>query len=269
MAKIRVICLVFLTGLFSMIFLANKTGVATNQSKDRTGSPVGEVQQCGQCHSGGNFGVTIDIRLKDVGGNEVTEYVPFAQYTYEVELSGVGAEFGFQTVGLIASNNANAGNFTALSSNAKVVTLNGRKYGEQVTRSASGLFQLQWNAPASGSGDVKFYAAGNACNSNNVTSGDQAITSPPLTISEMPSGLNEDPDEVIMNVYPNPVSDQLTIEAANMKFTIEITDLSGKIIYAEQSVFSKTVIPVSEIKSGIYFIKFSGGINGSRIFIKE
>jgi len=269
MAKTRVICLVFLTGLFSMIFLANKTGVATNQSKDRTGSPVGESQQCGACHSGGNFGVAIDIRLKDVGGNEVTEYVPFAQYTYEVELSGTGAEFGFQTVALIASNNVNAGNLIALSSNAKIVTLNSRKYGEQVTRSASGLFQMQWNAPASGSGDVKFYAAGIACNSNNVTSGDQAITSPSLTISETITGISENAKEVMVNIYPNPASGFLNIDAGDLNFNIELTDLTGKIIYTRQNIVSKTIIPVFELESGIYFLKFSGEINGSKRFIKE
>lgn len=257
MGKTNVIFMtgVILTGM--MIFISNKTGVATNQSKDRTGSPIGEAQQCGQCHTGGNFGVTIDIRLKDVGGNEVTSYVPFVQYTYEVELTGAGAEFGFQTVALNATTNANAGALTALSSNAKIVSLNGRSYGEQVTRSVSGIFQMQWNAPPSGTGDVKFYAAGIACNASNSTSGDQAITSPSLTISENINGLAEfGKNDDFLTIFPNPATETVTLkDTGNENFSWMIYDLTGKIILTGNTISGTSNIDLSGFTKGIYVVQ--------------
>ncbi|MFZ5553343.1 MAG: choice-of-anchor V domain-containing protein, partial [Bacteroidota bacterium] len=185
-----------------------------------------------------------------------------------VELTGAGAQFGFQTVSLINSSNANAGNFTALTSNAKVVTLNGRKYGEQVSRSTSGLFQFQWNAPASGSGDVKFYAAGIACNANGTTSGDQAITSPSLTISEVTTGIVESSEEII-SVYPNPAVDLVTINIPGKIFHVSAFDAGGKEVFSSGNINSQTVIPVSGWPDGFYLIRFSGEVNDARIFLKK
>ena len=64
-----------LTGAF--ILMANSSGVAHQQNKDRTGAP-GSDNTCQQCHGGGNFNPQIDVSLALPlgGGQGELQYVP-------------------------------------------------------------------------------------------------------------------------------------------------------------------------------------------------
>jgi hypothetical protein len=59
------------------------------------------------------------------------------------------------------------------------------------------------------------------------------------------------------NVYPNPVNDRLYIETLTLTQTVEIFDIYGRrqksIVNSQRS----TVIDLSELKSGIYFVKIN------------
>lgn len=245
---------------FSTALIAHKTGVATNQSKDRTGSPVSQVQQCGQCHNNGNFSTNITMRLKDQLGNVVTEYLAGENYTFEVELNGTGSGYGFQAVALLA-NNVNAGNFTVNSSNAKIVTLNNRKYAEQVTRSTSGLFVMNWQAPSFGSGTTTFYSAGNCVNGNNTSSGDQSVTATPLVITESPLSSIEDDKEERIRVFPNPSTDYFYIEGMNgINYYLNVYDLNGKLIFSKIGS-GNFFVETCNWKKGNYLVQFSGDIS--------
>jgi hypothetical protein len=254
---------------FGAGLIANKTGVATNQLKDRTGSPVSQTAHCEGCHTGGSFNTAISIRLKDSFGNLVTEYLSGESYTFEVELTGTGPGFGFQAVALF-NNNANAGTMTASSSNAKIVTLNNRKYAEQITRSTTGLFTMNWVAPAAGSGLVKFYAAGNCVNANNGTSGDQGKTASPLTITESPlSSVEESKDEMIQ-VYPNPTSVNVNIVLPfGKRCNLAIYDNVGNLIFSQSDVSNNYILFTDDWAKGIYFIKLTGDINATEKLILQ
>jgi hypothetical protein len=184
--KVRFLLVFFMAAAAYLIFSSRTTGAGANGLGDLTGSPL-SGGTCGNCHSGGNFGASLTITLRDLSNNPVTSYVPGQQYRLEVDVnnsSGSPAGFGAQAVALTSSN-ANAGTMgTVITTNTRVTAIGGRNYMEQNSVSASGLFQVNWTAPASGTGNVTIYATGNVLNGNGGTSGDQATTGFNLVIGE-------------------------------------------------------------------------------------
>lgn len=240
-------------------------GVATVQSVDRTGSPVA-TNGCTQCH-GGSGNTTISVELKDGNGNTVTEYEPGANYIYEVVLENAALNnYGFQTVALVDSDNSNAGTMTANSSNAKVVQLNNRTYGDHNGISSSGTFVMDWTAPAAGTGDVSFYANGIAANNNGSTSGD-VPTSPTLIRVEEAQPVSS--EEFIVdswNVYPNPVQDELNIQHNFSNAHLTVFTLTGKKVL-EQPLISNQSVNVDHLKSGFYIVNVN--VNNQKSFNKK
>jgi len=59
-----------------------------------------------------------------------------------------------------------------------------------------------------------------------------------------------------LSVYPNPVQDQIRV---NMNGALAIYDLSGKMVISEM-VEAGNVVSVSELKSGIYFVKVGSSV---------
>ncbi|MEY3399138.1 MAG: hypothetical protein RL220_1732, partial [Bacteroidota bacterium] len=102
---------------------------------------------------------------------------------------GAPAGYGFQMTCLTTPGNVPVAGYSNLGSNVNQVLLtngvyNGRTYLEQPTMSVSNQFNFRWTAPASGTGTVRFYAAGNAVNGNNSSAGDKA-GSTTLTVNEL------------------------------------------------------------------------------------
>ena len=88
----------------------------------------------------------------------------------------------------------------------------------------------------------------------------------------MPVGITEKEIETFL-VFPNPVKDNLTIQYGSdfkKEWFYEIHDLTGRIILTGKKNHGNVVaeIDVSELKSGLYFIKvFFGKSNLTRKFI--
>jgi hypothetical protein len=76
---------------------------------------------------------------------------------------------------------------------------------------------------------------------------------------EMVLGLNENPQAINMNVYPNPATDNVNVafEAAG-DYTITITDMSGRVVstnvYTSLSGAQNIALPVADLMSGNYMI---------------
>lgn len=247
----------------SYFMLSNNNGVATTQNKDRTGSPVGDVQLCNNCHSGAAFTTSIELRMKDALGNVVTTYDPGVTYTYEVEVSSTGASaYGFQTVGLLGTN-AQAGTLTAALINTKTKVLSGRTYAEHNGKSVSGLFKMNWTAPAAGSGEVKFYATGLGCNANNSSSGDKFVKANALVLAENTiSGIDETV-KPSFNLYPQPVASDFfnLVTTYNGNTKLVLMDMKGSIVQTQNIIFvngSPTRIDVQELNSGTYMLVVIG-----------
>lgn len=212
---------------------------------------------------------TIHIRLKDASNTAVTSYIPGETYTLEVELESAGAAgYGFQTVGLLTSNNAQAGTLTAQSANAKIKVLNARTYGEQNGNSlGNGLFVLTWVAPEPGSGTVKFYAAGQANNDNNDDTFDKAVTGIPITITEDISGSVEETSPNWLALFPNPGTGLLQITAPeNGTHVLSVYNLQGQLQHTQLlngMEGSQMQADLSAIHTGVYVVILSSA-NGQR-----
>lgn len=154
----------------------------------RTGAP--NEMTCTVCHIGtlnaGEGKVEID--------GIPSAYEPNQQFTLTVRVSHpTRSRWGFQITAL-DSQNRPAGTMSAINTTQTAVVngtgnLQGRTYVEH--RSAgtfpgqrnSATWEVRWTAPGSDVGRVTFYAAGNAANGNNESSGDSIYT----TSEMMPS----------------------------------------------------------------------------------
>jgi hypothetical protein len=73
-----------------------------------------------------------------------------------------------------------------------------------------------------------------------------------------------------LSIYPNPVSNELNIQNADQNATIEIFNLSGKLVLVKKLGFETNTVNVGSLKSGLYILKATGNEKTSLIkFIKK
>ena len=83
------------------------------------------------------------------------------------------------------------------------------------------------------------------------------------------TGVGENAQQAL-NIYPNPVNDKLFIEANETISNVEIYNLTGVKVLSQECNSDKVEIEVSELQSGIYFIKMiNGNSTETRSFIKK
>ncbi len=165
----------------------------------RTGAPaLGAVPvelTCNSagCHSGStvNDGIAT-FQILDVPAS----YTPGQTYTIRVSLSRAGnSRFGFQLVAL-DQNGANVGTLATNDANTQLIAGDpgswaGRNYiehtraGTATTATNQTIWTIKWTAPAVRGGKLTFYAAGNAANNDNGTSGDFIYTTSAVTRPEV------------------------------------------------------------------------------------
>jgi hypothetical protein len=69
-----------------------------------------------------------------------------------------------------------------------------------------------------------------------------------------------------ISVYPNPASYELTIECRNgAAKSYEIYDLTGRAVIRGTSEKDQTLVDISSLARGLYYVKVSS-INGSEVF---
>jgi len=80
----------------------------------------------------------------------------------------------------------------------------------------------------------------------------------------------DDNDGAFLSVYPNPVSDVLTIQ--NMSLTsgvLDVMDIQGKLVYSIQlnEVYGNYQLDMNDIQSGIYVVRITSenGVKESRV----
>lgn len=181
---------ILLSVIFAFIILqSNSAGPAAAGNGDRTGSPISSGT-CGSCHSGGSFGTTYSITLKDGVGNTVTSYTPGVVYFVECRVNSTsGTRYATQAVA-IRNTNAQAGSFgTPTSTNTRITNFSGRQYIEHngfATGAGGFTFRAPWTAPAAGTGNVRIYGMGMTVNGTGSTGGDHPSSSTMITITETP-----------------------------------------------------------------------------------
>jgi len=70
------------------------------------------------------------------------------------------------------------------------------------------------------------------------------------------AGNEQDP---ILNAYPNPFNTAITLSSLIPGGTVKIHDISGKIIYTEVAVNETSVLDLSAVQPGVYFLEFMAG----------
>jgi hypothetical protein len=156
------------------------------------------------------------------------------------------------------------------------------------------------NSGQKGTGANCNYSGGGFCSSNSITTGDgnmgndggsggggrikvfvpecaQAILNPTVNVTGGAgfflasdgtyepicgyASLNEQLSELNWNLYPNPVSDQFTINLENLDFTgqssVEIINTMGQVIQTVELTGTTSLVPCQEIESGIYLVRLT------------
>ncbi|MBV5343801.1 T9SS type A sorting domain-containing protein, partial [bacterium] len=71
------------------------------------------------------------------------------------------------------------------------------------------------------------------------------------------SGINEFGENNKINIYPNPVKNELRIDFEEGS-TFEILNLMGQVVY-NGNLIKNTIVQTSNLSSGVYLIKFKTG----------
>ncbi len=272
--KFRFIYAAFLLLLVATATMSNKLGRAKNQGKGSTGAPgdndvVSAMQRtCQGCHAGSaTIQVTIQVEILD-GAAAVTSYVPGKSYTARVTVvkaAGSPAAYGFQMVALKDAGNTDLKAFSSPGSNVQLANAGGRTYAEHKGPSTSNVFEVAWKAPASGTGSVTFYAAGDGVNLNDASGGDAAAKTT-LTLPESTSATGEaDKEGRGFELSENPVSGPFFIKFdekwAAAPIEAAIFSLNGKLVFFKKDQptgGSRSLeLDASDWPGGIHLIKLT------------
>lgn len=72
-----------------------------------------------------------------------------------------------------------------------------------------------------------------------------------------------------LTVYPNPVAQVLHLKGLPSSTTIQVIDIQGKVIYHSISELTETMIDLSAIESGLYFLDLTSGRVSKRVLISK
>ncbi len=252
-----------------VVLMSNSGGRAADNAVDSTGR-VAANQTCQQCHNGGAFGAaSVTIAITDANGLPATYYTPTNSiYHIRVTITSatVSQAAGFQAVVVTEQNTqAQAGTLTAVSSNTQITPLNGLQYAEHRAPSTTKTFDFDWISPSSSFGRVKIFVAGTAVNLNGTSGGDSATGATSAVLEDGSVATeNENASSEKLAVLENPVHDFLNLKASNLEngdYTVQIFDISGKIIFSKNQVFSQkdnfVSIDTHNFSNGIYVVALS------------
>ena len=168
-----------------------------------TGAPGDNPNACTQCHTGAalNSGKG-SLRIVFPGGGQ---YQPGATYRLKVEVRDPEQQrWGFQLTARLASSpaTAQAGDLQSANAFTRAICQDGTDKpctdtnpiqimmhtveGTRIGTPNGVDFEFDWVAPTAGSGQVTFYAAGNAANGNGTNQGDHIYTTN-LSVDEAPA----------------------------------------------------------------------------------
>lgn len=208
----------------TLILFAFSGSHPTTGSGGYTGAPGDNV--CTTCHTPGGV-LDGNIAIGGLPGS-VTPNTTYPLTITITNTAGSAVRAGFQMVSLKA-NLANGGTFSvpATESNAQVKTAGGKSYvGHQPAKNFSAnevIYNVEWTAPASATGDITVYAAAMIANGANGNSNDKfATTNMAVTL-----GGGGDP---LMGTFSN-IADASCSDSNDGSATINVTGGSGNYTY--------------------------------------
>ena len=131
--------------------------------------------------------------------------------------------------------------------------------GESATITASGASTYVWNDATNST--ASSLTVNPTSNTTYMVAGTDAhgcvsTGSVVLTVSKC-TGINKIESEIVgLSVYPNPNNGEFTVELNNgLNKTIEVSDLTGRVILATQTQNDKTVVNLNNFANGVYYVK--------------
>jgi hypothetical protein len=245
--------------LVAFLFL----GYSSGQLGQYSGSPGDSNQSCALCHSGSSNYNAVPTISTDIPAEG---YQLGQTYSITVSVTSNVSKHGFQ-ITAEKSDNSKVGIFTSGT---------GSQTGNSdhlVTHTTAGTamnsWTFSWTAPATDEGEITFYAAVNATNSDNDLTGDQIV----LTHQSFASntvGIT-DYNRISFAIYPNPSNDIIHLEVDENLLNqaeVTITNYQGQIVQKMNDNFNQ--IDISNLSKGIYFIQIISGNNiGFSRFVKD
>jgi hypothetical protein len=248
-----------------------------------TGAP-GDNGNCTSCHAG-NVG-------SGPGSVSITgipiAYTPGQTYPLTLTVQQNGRQkFGFQLTAIDASNNR-AGTLVSLSGETQILNITGqggRQYIEHTQQGSSGAssrsWQIQWTAPATDIGAVRFFVAGNAANNDGQSSGDSiyinSYLSDPRAAIPVTVALTSELAGLTLNAGSVHRVDWNTTGQANINFievrystddgaTFPITNLIFSTTNANSTGFDWTVpnVATTQARIRVQASNGQGGVSESR-----
>lgn len=267
--KTRIIYTLFLTVSVALMIGSFSSGPASS-GLDRSGSPLANGAFCGDCHQGGSFNPTLTFEVLD-GDDPIQNYIPGQTYTvrFTLEATNNPAAYGFQMVALQGNDNEDAGTFATPPAGFQLSELNNRTYVEHASRSSTNVLEVEWTAPDAGTGDVRFYAAGNAVNGANGSGGDNGVKlDEPLTLME------GNPNSTValngvqfdFEVFPNPALDEVFVKLESELSTsvvLQLVNAHGQTLETRRiginPGITQEAIDLSNLAPGMYFALLNDG----------
>ena len=246
---------ILLSNLLLFLFVAGTTKF-TGSPGGKTGSPSDD-SNCTACHN------SFNIINKDAW---ISTNIPESGYTpgntYEIKIDAYhkgSVRIGFEITSETAGKKI--GNWSLIDT-IKTQFTNGIT---AVTHTAKGTVAndsvrwiMKWIAPQATTGDVVFYAAVNATNSDISSGGDQVYLTSTRVKEEGTAGIKDVfTDKNAFRLWPNPAADFLNISIKeHSKMTlVEIINLQGKVLKKINTKDKNTVISLTGIPIGVLFLK--------------
>jgi hypothetical protein len=253
----------------------------------RTGSPNETTCNTTNCHTGNTVnavGGSIVINAPTLINNQ---YFPGATYPIQVTVSRTNVTkygFGFEA---LRSTGANGGTITvtnAVTTQIKTAVVVGNARTNIVHRNGAGIgtgsftFSFNWTAPATNVGNITFYAAGNASNAGNNSSGDYIYTTTKVLTPSLVGITENNLNLSGITVFSNPVTENLKFKFDMDKsahVVIELLNLTGQKVQLildsnlNQGTHNFDEPFSDDIQNGVYLLQIStnGQSNSKRVVV--
>ncbi len=163
-----------------------------------------------------------------------TEYTPGTLYDMELVIDDPGfMQYGFQLIA-VADNGQSIGQLVSTNSFTTITTASGRDYlsHSNIPDAIGSSYPFSWQAPASDSGTITFFATGVSADGNNSPAGDWVYFGE-LALTPASDAIGDAQLINSANLFPSPASTHSTLEftlLSEQNISIRLLDISGRTV---------------------------------------
>ncbi len=226
------------------LILPGLLAVATLFMMSNQGGVTGKSTSGCDCHGSASSATTV------IAGITQIDYTPGKTYNIQVVIQNSSlSKAGFNLT-------VDKGTLAATGSNTQLIAGEATHTSPKSMTSGVAIFNLDWTAPATGSGKVTFNVAGMAANGDGTNSGDAYAlysTSYDEEVSSVKDFILESVD-----LYPSLADKELHLKTDLKISDISIISVTGQRVQAAQISSTKGLtFDVSSLLPGVYFVSFA------------